>query len=230
MALSKAWTDTIDMAKSDKAWDDYDTLISGEVADYNSRFSFSIDWKFFKALVWTESGGPPSGAWKTRAMQIGNKGDPAWAVVKAGKENTAIIRSAAVKKLIDDGTSIENPSFNIKVGLVYAVTRCSIFSSVVSDSTMRTYEVVSGDNPEKIARKAGTTVANLMANNPNLNPATLQIKQKLNYQLATIRPTSCTVNAAALQSNYNGNGDHAYAEKIAYCLKVMEEIVSRKLR
>jgi LysM repeat protein len=222
MALSKGWTDTIDKALTDAAWDDYDTLLTTEIGDYNARFGFGLDWKLFKALIWTESGAA-SAAWKARAMQIGNVGDPAWAVVKAGRENTGKVMSAAVRKAIDDGTSIDEPRFNIKVGLVYAVTKLSTFGTVVSDKTMLTYEVVGGDSLERIAGKVGTTKENLLANNPAAANM-IKPKDKLSYQKASIQPTACTATSALLQSRYNGNGDHTYAQKLEYCLGVMRAV------
>ena len=71
MALSKKWKATIDDAITNRDWDEYDELIRKEVRDYGARFAGfnpAVDWKLIKVMVWTESGGPKSPAWKGRVM------------------------------------------------------------------------------------------------------------------------------------------------------------------
>src|ERR1035437_7110134 len=96
MGLSVKWKSTIDDAVANKAWDDYDKLIKAEVDGYRALFAAtnpSADWKLFKAIAWTESGGPASPAWKARVLQIGNPGDPAYALLKKGAEGADVILS-----------------------------------------------------------------------------------------------------------------------------------------
>ena len=99
MALDPKWTTTVDDGLTNAAWDEYDEVIKQEVLDYNVRFGTTsglyVDWKLCKAVLWVESGGPSNAAWKGRVMQIGNPGDPAYAVVKAGKEGSALIMDSA---------------------------------------------------------------------------------------------------------------------------------------
>ena len=75
------WKDTINAARSDSSWNEYDNIIQQTVSAYNTHLAESpaftrLDWKVIKAMVWTESGGPSNPAWKARPMQIGNQGDP----------------------------------------------------------------------------------------------------------------------------------------------------------
>jgi hypothetical protein len=124
MTLSPQWTQMIDGALTEKAWDDYDDAIKAEVRDYKARFGFSTDWKLFKAQIWTESGAP-SHAWKTRPMQIGNPGDPGWATIKNQREHSDIISSDSLKKDLKNNRDINDPKFNIQVGMAYVTPSAS---------------------------------------------------------------------------------------------------------
>lgn len=88
MALTDAWKKTVLTGITDARWDEYDGLIQAEVANYKLRYKQSVDWLVIKAMLWIESGGPDNASWKTRPLQIGNPGDPAYAVLKAGKEGS----------------------------------------------------------------------------------------------------------------------------------------------
>jgi len=115
MTLNKEWTSMIDGAPDDESWDKYDSTIQGEVNQYRARLLWMADWVLFKAQVWTESGAA-SPAWKTRPMQIGNRGDPAYATIKHQREHSDLIMSEALKKDIEANRSINDPFFNIQVG------------------------------------------------------------------------------------------------------------------
>jgi LysM repeat protein len=221
MVLDKRWTDTIDRALADRAWDAYDLTLQSEIAEYNQRFAFSLAWKTFKALIWTESGAA-SPAWNTRPMQIGNAGDPAWNVVRNKRENSSIIMSDAFANSLAK-PSLDNPQFNIKAGLVYALTKLSVFGTQIIDATRRSHIVASGENLTVIAQNVGTTIENLKALNP-ASAGTLRVGQTLTYQTARIWPLSCPVTTALLQSRYNGNGDFNYAAKLDYCLATIAKL------
>lgn len=225
MTLDPKWTATIDAALSDSAWDDYDEVIKKEVTDYNKRFATTIDWKILKAQLWTESGGPNSGAWTTRPMQIGNTGDKAWGVMKAHKEHSNLICSAALTKEIDDGkSSINDPKFNVRVGIAYVLTRVADYGTKITDPKEKEYVVKSGDSIEAIAAKIGTTQQNLFDLNPHAKKV-IHPGDKLKYQSAAIGVTSIPVlTPEILQKRYNGNGDSTYAEKIKYCQDVIIKI------
>jgi LysM repeat protein len=223
MTLSPQWTQMIDGALTEKAWDDYDDAIKAEVRDYKARFGFSTDWKLFKAQIWTESGAP-SHAWKTRPMQIGNPGDPGWATIKNQREHSDIISSDSLKKDLKNNRDINDPKFNIQVGMAYVYTKCVTFGTSVSNPTVLQYEVKAGDVIDKIAAAIGTTRQNILDLNPRA-AAMIFPKQKLKYQKAAVGVTSCPAfSPELLQKRYNGNRDHEYAAKIQYCLDVIAKI------
>jgi LysM repeat protein len=215
----------IDGALSDPSWDDYDQVIKNEVVQYSARLRLTADWRIFKAQAWTESGAA-SPAWKSRPMQIGNPSDPAYDTLKRHKENSDLIMSDGLKRDLQTGRSIDDPKYNIQLGIAYAYTKLSTFQTTVLEPVKLVYEVKPGDSIDKIASIVGTTKQNLLKLNPSLNSSASMIfpKEKLTYQKSAIRPVSCLVTAARLQSNYNGNGDPAYAEKIKYCLGTIEKL------
>jgi LysM repeat protein len=230
MGLSAKWTSTIDDAITNKAWDDYDKLIKAEIAGYASRFaamSPSADWKLFKAMVWTESSGPSTAAWKARVMQIGNSGDPGYAVLKKGSEGADLILSDQLKKDIASG-SINDPTVNVKAGIAYAYVKLSrtALESVldVTDTATHEYTVVSGDSFDLISRKVGTTVPALQ----QLNPQTkvLHAKDVVQYRKAAIKRVLkgwMAFNPKNVAQRYN-SGDPNYEAKLNYCLAIMGKL------
>jgi hypothetical protein len=231
MTLDPAWTRTVDDGIANPAWDEYDTLIQTEVNDYNQRLAttpgfLKIDWKVFKAVVWVESGGPSQAAWKARAMQIGNKGDPGYSVVKEGKEAAPLVMSDKLKQDIKAG-DINKPELNIRAGIAYALTRLvtSEMRSVDDkDPTINEYTVVPGDSLDAIARKVGSTVASLKQLNPTAN--VLQPKQKLKWRKASIQRVITSwmaANASNLATRYNA-GDKNYKEKMDYVLDLFTKL------
>lgn len=134
----------IDGATSDESWDDHDSTIQGEVNQYRTRLLWAADWLLFKAQVWTESWAA-SPSWKTRPMQIGNPGDPAYATIKHQREHSDLIMSEALKKDIKANRPINDPIFNVQVGMAYAYTKVAIFGSVVTDPMVREYTVQPDD-------------------------------------------------------------------------------------
>ncbi len=232
MSLDPKWKQTVNDGLTNKDWDQYDALIKAEVDDYNRRLArtpgfVALDVKIFKAMVWTESGGPANPAWTTRPMQIGNRGDPGLAVLKEGKEAAPLIMSDALKRDIKAG-DINKPELNIRAGIAYALTRLatSEMQSVndPTDPMVREYTVVAGDSLSKIAVKKGTTVDSLKA----LNPSALVLHpgQKLKFRKASIQRVITGwmgVNSANLASRYNA-GDPQYKEKLDYVLSLFPRL------
>jgi hypothetical protein len=219
MTLDKQWISMIDGAPNDDRWDEYDTTIQGEVNQYRTRLLWLADWLLFKAQVWTESGAA-SPSWKTRPMQIGNPGDPAYATIKHQKEHSDLIMSETLKTDIKNNRSINDPIFNIQVAMAYAYTKVAIFGSVVTDPTVREYTVQSGDNVDNIAIAVKSTPDNIFGLNPGAQKMIFK-NQKLKYQQAEIKIIGRPIfTPEILQDKYNGNGDSSYAEKIRYCLPV----------
>jgi len=164
MALSEKWKSTLDDAITNSAWDEYDELIRKEVRDYGSRFaSFnaSVDWKLIKAMVWTETGGPKSPAWKGRVLQIGNRGDQGYATLKKGGETTNLILSDQLKRDLVSG-NVNVPGLNVRLGIAYLYVRLSNskLESVndAADTAIHEYTVVAGDSFDKIAGNVGLIV------------------------------------------------------------------------
>ena len=231
MTLDPKWKQTVDDGVSNKKWDEYDHLIKSEIDEYNRRFVatprfVTLDWKIFKAVVWVESGGPANPAWTTRPMQIGNKGDPGYAVLRDGKEAANLIMSDKLKK--DIAGNINKPELNIRAGIAYALTRLvtTEMQSVddPKDAMVRDYTVVQGDSLDRIAKKVGSTVASLQKLNPTAK--ILQPKQVLKYRKASIQRVITgwmAVTTANLASRYNV-GDPSYQEKLDYVLSLFTKL------
>ena len=230
MGLSAKWKTTIDDAIANKAWDDYDKLMKAEVDGYQARFAAtnpSADWKLFKAIAWTESGGPASPAWKARVLQIGNPGDSAYAVLKKGTEGAEVVLSDQLKRDIASG-SINDPTLNVKAGIAYVYVRLSrtAFESVLDtkDTATQEYTVAAGDSFDSIARKVGTTIAVLQQLNADKN--VLHAKDIVKYRKAAIKRVLkgwLSFNTKNIAQRYNV-GDPDYAAKLDYCLLVMGKL------
>ena len=231
MSLSEKWKKTVDDGLTNAIWDAYDAVIKAEVTAYNTKFANSpgyhkIDWKLIKAVVWVESGGPTSPAWKTRVMQIGNPGDPALAVLKGATEGADLVMSEQLKK--DVVGKINEPTVNVKAGIAYLVTRLakSEFQSVLDAADTKTFEytVVAGDSLEKIAQKVGTTVDVLKKLNPTvklLQPKQIIVCRKAKLKRVITGWLPCdSVNIAR---RYNV-GDPNYSAKLDYVMGLLEKL------
>jgi LysM repeat protein len=227
MAISQKWKDTVNRGIDDARWDEYDDLIKKEVDGLNRRLAVTpqfhkLDWLFIKAMLWTESGGPDNASWKKRVMQIGNPGDPAYQLMKDGKEGSALIMESTLHN--DLKTLIDNPEVNIRAAIAYLYTRLAKFESKSipdpNDKTINEYKVIKGDSLSAIASKVGTTVEELYALNP---AAKVMIKpgQALKYRKAKMGLTIVgwrIANTWEIANRYNGGGDPNYSGKLNYLL------------
>jgi len=240
MALSKKWIDTVEKGIDDVRWDEFDGLIQKEVSSYSSRLNKtpgfqSPSWHYFKAMVWNESGGPDNAAWKTRPMQIGNKGDPAYDVLKNQREGSSLIMDAALKGDIK-ADKINTPTVNVRAGIAYLYTRMATYEhrSVrdTKDTAKYTYTVQANDNYSKIAGKVGTTVPELKKSNPKVDPGKLQLGQKLDYHKAEIKLVITgwrKFTTQTIADRYNGGGDVNYKAKLDYLIdKVFPKLKRNK--
>lgn len=238
MPISQKWKDTIKDGIKNQDWDAYDSIIKREVDGYAKKFTAlksKVDWKLIKAMLWTESGGPSNKAWKTRPLQIGNVGDPAYAVLKNAEEGSDLIMSSALAALIKN-SSIDKPETNIKAGIAYLYTRMAI-TNIVSvrdlvDSKVYEYTIVRGDNLSKIAKKVGTTIFELRRLNPSASGVIMPGK-KLKYVKAVMKRSilgwdDFTAENAA--KKYNGGGDMDYAAKLNYILNEVFPKLERKTK
>ena len=185
MTLNPKWTQTVDEAVDDPAWDEYDSLIQREVDDYNRRLAETpgfkpLDWKMFKAIVWVESGGPKSFTWETRPLHIGSPGDKGLAVLRDGQEAADLIMSNALKQDIQG--NILRPELNIRAGIAYALDRlCHSDVQSVNDPdhpTILNQTALAGDSLDRIARRVGSTVASMRKLNPGLVATQLHVGQR----------------------------------------------------
>ncbi len=235
MTIDQRWKDTVKQGINDAKWDQYDSIIKSEVDAYAHKFKAlvsKIDWLLLKALLWTESGGPDNSAWNTRPMQIGNKGDPGYSILKNEGEGSSLIMSDELKQSIANGF-INTPDVNIKAGMAYLYTRMAITNIMsirnLKDSKEYGYEIVSGDNLEKISIKISTTIFELR----RLNPAASGIirpGQKMKYVKATMQRSIIDwrkFNADNIADRYNGGGDKDYSSKITY---ILNEIFPKLVR
>ena len=228
LAISDKWKATVRAGIDDPAWDEYDGVIKLEISGYAVRFSVAlklphVDWLLVKAMLWTESGGPSNPSWKTRPLQIGNPGDPAYAVLKSGAEGSARILTPELAQAVR--TQIDDPKVNVKAGIGYLYTRMARFDlqSIVDEADPKVYvhTVKAGENLSRIAAAVGTTVAELERSNPTKRQV-LQPTDQLNYRKARMglvvsgwRPFT----SMQIAERYNGGGDPEYAAKLDYLMK-----------
>jgi hypothetical protein len=212
------WQDTIDQALNDSRWSEYD-------CDIGTVGYVQLDWKLIKAMVWTESGGPDTRAWRDNPIQIGNPGDPGLAALFSNNEGPDLIIPRELQGRPTIASARATPQLNIAAGVAYLLMRLAKydFAAVPDPLDSRDYEVVlkAGDTLNKVAKLNSTTVQTLRA--PNPGAAVLRPGQKLKYRKASfkkviVRWTAVsTVNIAKL---YNF-GDPAYPGKLSCCLSVM---------
>ena len=226
MSLSQPWKNTVNQGITDPRWDEYDSPIKKEVDRLNVQLAFTpqffkLDWLSVKAMLWIESGGPDNSSWKERVMQIGNAGDPAYAVLQGGKEGSLLIMDAALQKDIKLA-GIKKPDVNIRAAIAYLYTRLAKFEEKslpdAKDARVYDYKVAAGDSLWAIAKKVGTTVKELETRNPG-SKSMIKAGQILKYRkaktgLAIVGWRAATTSEIA--SRYNGGGDPDYAEKLNY--------------
>ncbi len=233
------WQDTVNLGITDTTWDQYDATIKVAVSEFNlrlgkhSRFVEKpmprLEWKWVKAIIWVESGGPSNPSWKTRPMQIGNPGDAGLGVLKRGEEASSIVMDAKLKASL---AQINTPMVNIKAGIAYLLNRLSLsdLKSLRSDvdKSQHEYTVVSGDNLSKIAKKNNTTVEELKKSNP-AKVAMIKPGEKLKYYKARVERVIIgwhTVSASIIAQKYNV-GDPKYNKKLTY---VINEVFPKKVK
>ena len=236
MALSAGWVQTISGAETDPRWQAYDTLMRNEVATYNRRFALTpgyvaVDWRWIKAMLWVESGGPDSTAWTERPLQIGNPGDPGLQTLEKGAEGSNLIMSDELSGLI---RSCVMPQYaaqvNIRAGIAYLFTRMAItdFRSVpdTHDSRTYTHSVGKGETFSSIAKTEGTTLEELRAANPSITSNNLRVGATLQFHHAQSKRQIIgwrKFDSKTIAARYNGGGDVNYAAKLDYVMKILQE-------
>lgn len=227
--LSEGWRRTMNEGIGDPAWDEYDTLIQQETAAYNERLAQTpgfapLDWKLFKAMVWVESGGAKNPAWKQRAMQIGNPGDPGYATLKKRAEGSDLIMSDELHKAILK--DINDPNTNIKAGMAYLLTRLlqTDIASVADpdDKEAHEYTAAKGDSFWKLQKSLSTTEADLKQMNPGMQ--TIRPGQVIKYRKAAMKRIIkgwLPMTPQKIFERYN-IGDPQYPTKLEYVLDLFK--------
>jgi hypothetical protein len=225
------WKDTINAARSDSSWNEYDNIIQQTVSAYNTHLAESpaftrLDWKVIKAMVWTESGGPSNPAWKARPMQIGNQGDPGLDALLSGNEGGDLVTPPSIRNDLTIQNAASQPEKNIQAGVGFLLMRAARFGFVnTEDSTDKVHEytVEQGDTFTSIADKNGSTVQELKFLNPAILPTKLQVGKRLKIRKARIRKTITgftKLNTETVARLYNIRDDR-YADKLNYCLGII---------
>jgi hypothetical protein len=226
------WQATIDGALTDTRWHDYDCDIQRMVSQFNRHLAGTagyvpLDWKFIKAMVWTESGGPDSRAWRDNPIQIGNPGDPGLTSLFSRNEGGELVIPPELQARLTIASTRTSPQMNIGAGVAYLLMRHAAygFATVLDERDKASYDVVvkAGDTLEKIARSNGTTVDTLKK--CNSKTSALHPGQSLKYQKASIQKIITrwsAINPTSIARLYNV-GDPAYAKKVTYCLSVMQK-------
>lgn len=224
------WQETINGALSDSRWRDYDCDIQRIVTQFNRHLSgtagyMPLDWRLIKAMVWTESGGPNTIAWRDNPIQIGNPGDPGLTALFSGREGGELIIPPQLRGRLTIGSTRSSPQMNISAGIAYLLMRLASygFATVPDERDKSTYDLIvkSGDTLEKIARSNGSTVDTLKK--CNTGALVLRPGQSLRYQKTSIQKVITrwtSANPTSIARLYNV-GDPAYAKKLTYCLSVM---------
>lgn len=234
--LSSKFTDTIDIALTDARWDGHDATIKGALGAFTNHLKSTLgysqpDFKIIKAMLWTESGGPdnPSKAWATKPLQIGVPGDPGLGALLSKTEHGDLILPLALKSSITVLTAKSDPKTNIQAAIGYLLMRHAKFAFVnVEDGASMPFDYIvrSGDNLEKIARRNATTVEEIRKLNPKksgiLKPKdVLRLRNaRMEWQVSGWAP----VTTGSAETLYNGGGDKVYADKLNYCIDVMNRM------
>jgi|GEM_PF-408639 len=235
--LSKAWKTGIDQGALDPKWDQWDSVIQEAVNTYNQYLAetpgyVALDWKFVKAMLWTESGGG-SPAWNSNPMQIGAyEADPGMNALLSisGDEGGNLIIPPEFKEQLTKNIIQKIPEANIRAGIGYLLMRAAKYANkrvLEQNPTIQEIVVRAGDNFEKIAYKNGSTVDAIKELNPGIKPENLQIGQIIKFQKASMQRVIVEwepINATFALNRYNGGGDEKYALKIDYALsKIIEK-------
>ena len=225
------WQDTINGSKTDKRWNDHDATIAAAIKEFDTHLGETkgyapLSWKLIKAMVWTESGGPDSPWWKSRAIQIGNPGDLGLDALLGDKEGGDLILPPAMKPKITKA-SINTADINIMAGIGYLLMRAASYEvvSVPDPRDTKTFEVPikPRDSLALIAEKNQSTVEMLKFLNPNLSPRKMKVGDPVSVRKASMQKVIkgwSKIDTRFAAENYNV-GDPMYFTKLEFCLKLI---------
>lgn len=237
--LNPVWMRGVLGAWGDPRWNSHDGTIQDTLNRYFHHIRLhgwplpSMDWRYIKAMLWTESGAGMSNhdnpIWRSKPMQIGNSGDPGMGVVLRGEERTRLLIPPDIYQTLTEASIRSQAQANIRAGIGYLFGKLSHSRWVerVNDKDSKVYEylVQPGDSLERIAQRNGSSVASIQQNTPELNGGGyLRAGMRLKYQKILREQQITRWELFSLQNiadRYNGGGDLAYARKLALCLDVI---------
>jgi hypothetical protein len=225
-----------DLAKKPAAWDEYDVRIKYAVDEFNWHLRNTplyptLDWRIIKAILWVESGAWNL-AWKTRPMQIGNKGDSGLHdLLGARKTQGKLVTPDKFQAGITESAVRSDSETNIRAGIALLLLKMAVFKEqdiVMPGSQEYDVTVEKGDSFSTIAKREGSVPGVLQKLNSKILPQKLQPGQTIKCQKAT-RQLVITHwdpgfnSVATIADKYNGvsgkgGGDINYVRKLEYAL------------
>lgn len=201
-----------------------------------------LDWRLVKAMIWVESGHKKL-IWRTRPMQIGNKGDAGLKALlhlkKIPLKNGKIrIQSEGAELVIPPEYAVNltlknkekirhNPQLNIQAGVAYLLMRHAKFGYKTEMSPKaKEYHVTvkMGDSLAKIASSHQTTIKIIKQLNPEINKYHLHTGMQLKYKKAVTKKyiTGWTpFSFSSVAKKYNAAGDRRYKQKLRYAFALI---------
>lgn len=200
-------------------WDaqiiDYTSLWNREYSDHNGLPGWEpLDPEYFKTLCLYECRNGNVRAFRRNPAQFGNRGDPAFIVMRDGKEfgipkggyedlhgyNPISPRFKELKtkqgkiKRVFDGWDFEEegiipPELCLKYGIGWLWHKNCIFDNVLTEEgPVRAYTIRSRDNLSGVAKRLGTTVQTIQKYSGIQDPDSIRAGQEISYRSARIGP------------------------------------------
>lgn len=171
------WQDTVNESRYSSRWSMYDAEIKNIVNEYNKNLNktpgyHDLNWKFIKAMIWVESGGPDNPAWRSRPIQIGNKGDPGLRAFFSDNEGGYLILPPVWKGRLNMNSAISNPIDNIRAGVgLLLMKQANKDVRVVMDKDSRVYTIEVHDEKtlSELSKKNSSTVEVMKKMNPEFS-------------------------------------------------------------
>lgn len=216
----------------------YDSIIERTLDYFNKRHNFKIDPNLIKAKIKREAGSVKEreNSFKYDPMQISTaERNCALEILANEGEHTDLIGDFRIlkgkkKPVWDDKNKCwdysktgMNAELSIYGGVGWLLHKAAIYDTrVVEEGEIYLYEIKKGDNLFKIAKENGSTTETLVKYNPGLDPANLQIGQKIKFKKAEQEYyIKGLKNLEIAVEGYNGGGTPGYVEGV---YKNLEEI------
>jgi LysM repeat protein len=223
--LDKGWMDSVDLYAGGDSWRDYEATLRSVIAELDRHLRGvanypSIDFRFAKAMLWTESG-PWTPEWTSRPLQIGNGGDGGLGELLKPGGKGEIIRPPEWAGRVTAASARSNPVDNIRAGLGYVFNQSLVATSgsvAEPGAPIIKVKAEKGDSLQRIAQRYGSTTEHLQRLNSSIY---LKPGQEVRVQRASVRRVAKSwkpIDLNFLVKDYNGGGDPHYGEKLRYVL------------